>query len=99
MQARMGSMAGKVYREASTSIIRELTAVAYRDEISRSRPIFRQPRINRGMFSTRATVPTGSMGRKWLMIWATPVNPPTVKRLGTKNQLKPRAYRPQANRA
>ena len=60
----MGSMGEKVWIEDSTSIIRELTAVAYRDEISRSRPIFRQPRMNRGMFSTRATVPTGSMGRK-----------------------------------
>ena len=75
----MGSMGPKVCTEASTSIIRELTAVAYRDEISRSRPIFCQPRMNRGMFSTRAMVPTGSMGRKWLMIWATPVKPPTVK--------------------
>ena len=60
----MGSMGEKVWIEDSTSIIRELTAVAYRDEISRSRPIFRQPRMNRGMFSTRAMVPTGSMGRK-----------------------------------
>ena len=58
----MGSMGEKVWIEDSTSIIRELTAVAY--EISRSRPIFRQPRMNRGMFSPRAMVPTGSMGRK-----------------------------------
>ena len=57
-------MGEKVWIEDSTSIIRELTAVAYRDEISRSRPIFCQPRMNRGMFSTRAMVPTGSIGRK-----------------------------------
>ena len=80
---------------ASRSIMPELTSVAYSVAYSHWRPTFFQLRINSGRFSTTIIVPMGACGMKKLMIWATPVKPPTLRWLGSKHQLKPTAYSAQ----
>ena len=48
----MGSMGGKVYTSAITSMAKELTAMANREEASRWKPMNFQPARNSGTFST-----------------------------------------------
>ena len=88
-------MGWKVYSPASRSIMPELTSVAYSVAYSHWCPTCFQLRMNSGRFSTTITAPMGAWGRKKLTIWAIPVKPPTLRWLGSKNQLKATAYSAQ----
>ena len=76
-------MGSKVQSMWSRSMNTDEMNMEYREDTSRWPPSSRQPRINRGTLRMITTVPMGTQGRKWLMIWPMPVMPPKPIWLGS----------------